>query len=168
MLTPNNPTLYNTLWQFAHWKNRKILLVGYSEINRGLISYLEHKGVNNLTLCTRDPTKVHVEQVHVVGRDVLRNWQHYDVIVCASKSDDYLISGNGNEDHVIFDLSVPRGVDPQTGARVYNIEELNQRIEQKRSMVHLEASEDFIWENVVRLTQIYRMKARIGLQQVGC
>lgn len=157
-----NPTLYNTLWQFANWKEKRVLLVGYSEINRGLLSYLEHKGVKDLTLCTREPKRIQHPSVRITSREVLKHWQRFDLIVCASKSDGYLIRGKGSSKHIIFDLSVPRGVDPKTEARVINIEELNHRIQQKRSVVQLEESLDFIWENVIRLTQIYRMKLLLG------
>ncbi len=154
------PTLYGTLWRLAEWKERKILLVGFSEINRGLISFLIHKGVKNISLCTQNPMQVWVEGVRVVSRKVLSVWQEYDVIVCASKADDYLIRGEGREGQVIFDLSVPRNVDPNVGALVYNIEEVNMLIEQKEAAHSLEQCEAFIWENVVKLVRIYRIKTQ--------
>lgn len=149
------PTLYGTLWQLTEWKNKKILLVGYSEINRGLISYLTHKGVMNLTLCTRDPNSVNLEGVLLADRRVLNHWQEFDVIVCASKANGYLISGEGTKNHVIFDLSVPRNVDPLVGAKLYNIDQL---IEQNNEVEQLEMCEAFLWENVLKLTRIYRAK----------
>ena len=149
------PTLYGTLWRLAEWKKKKILLVGYSEINRGLISYLMHKGVDDLTLCTRDPASVSVEGILLRDRSILSDWQEYDVIVCASKANGYLIKGQGTDRHTIFDLSVPRNVDPQVGARVYNIDQL---IEQNDGAMSLERCETFLWENVLKLTRIYRTK----------
>jgi glutamyl-tRNA reductase len=160
------PTLYGTLWRLAGWKDRKILLVGYSEINRGLISFLVHKGVENISLCTQNPMQVWVKGARVVGRRVLSEWQEYDVIVCASKADDYLIRGEGREGQVIFDLSVPRNVDPKVGALVYNIEEVNRLIEEKEAAHSLEQCEAFIWENVVKLAQIYRIKTQRVLESV--
>jgi glutamyl-tRNA reductase len=160
------PTLYGTLWRLAEWKNQRILLVGYSEINRGLISFLTHKGVKNISLCTRNPMQVWIEGVRVVSRSVLSQWQEYDVIVCASKADDYLIRGEGRENQVIFDLSVPRNVDPKVGALVYNIEEVNRLIEQKGAAHSLEQCEAFIWENVIKLIRIYRLKEREGDQRM--
>lgn len=154
------PTLYGTLWRLAEWKNRPILLVGYSEINRGLISFLMHKGIKNISLCTRDPSQVEIEGVRVVSRSVLSRWPEYDVIVCASKADDYLIRGNGNRSQVIFDLSVPRNVDPKVGALIYNIEEVNRLTEQKETAHALDRCETFIWENVLKLVRIYRFKTQ--------
>lgn len=161
------PTLYRTLWRLAEWKNRQILLVGYSEINRGLISFLLHKGVKNFSLCTRNPSQVEMDGVHVVNRSILSRWPEYDVIVCATKADEYLIRGTGRKTQVIFDLSVPRNVDPQVEALLYNIEEVNRLTEQKEAAHTLDGCEAFIWENVLKLAQIYRMKAQHVLESVG-
>lgn len=161
----NESTLYTTMWRLASWQYKRILVVGYSQINRGLIAYLQHKGVQNITLCTRCPDLVNMA---TVGRDALANWRDYDVIVCASPSDGFLISGEGKPHQVIFDLSVPRGVDPNTKARIYNIDQLDCLIQQKGSSIYKQNAEEFIWENVVRLTQIYRMKTDRGLHRVGC
>ena len=114
--------------------------------------------------------QVWVEGVRVVSRNVLAQWQEYDIIVCASKADDYLIRGEGRKSQVtqvIFDLSVPRNVDPKVGALVYNIEEVNRMIEQKEAAHSLEQCEAFIWENVVKLLRIYRIKTQRVLESVG-
>ena len=158
------PTLYGTLWRLAEWKNRSILLVGYSEINRGLVSFLTHKGVENISLCTR--CHVEMEGVRVFNRSILAQWQEYDVIVCASHADEYLIRGDGRNSQVLFDLSVPRNIDPKVGALVYNIEEVNRLIEQKPAEHTLEQSEAFIWENVLKLIHIYRIKTQRVLESV--
>ena len=103
-----------------------------------------------------------------VGRNALANWQDYDVIVCASTSDGFLISGKGKQHHIIFDLSVPRGVDPNTKARIFNIDKLDHLIQRRGAAMYKHNVEEFIWENVVRLTQIYRMKTDRELHRVGC
>lgn len=152
------PTLYGTIWQLGEWKKKRILLVGYSEINRGFASFLMHKGVNRFSLCTRNPEAVRLEGVDVVDRSLLAHWQSYDLIVCASRAEDYLIRGEGDGRHLIFDLSVPRNVDPEVGksARLYNIDQLVQ----KKEMEPLDWRETLIWENVIKLTRIFRMKNR--------
>lgn len=151
-LSQENPTLYGTLWRMTDWKNKKILLVGYSEFNRGFASYLMHKNIRNFTFCTKNP-----EQVEgACNRSVLERWQEYDVIVCASKAEGYLIRGKGESHHLIFDLSVPRNVDPQVGESVtlYNIDQFS---EQNREEERYEA---LLWENVVRLWRIYAAKTQ--------
>lgn len=150
-----SPTLYGTLWQMGSWTDRNILLVGYSEMNRGLLSFLLHKNIRHLSLCTRH--SVQLEGVHVLPRPILERWQAFDVIVCATRADSYLIQGEGTSDHLLFDLSVPRNIDPQVGqtATLYNIDQVIERSQTDR---HLEPSEALIWENAVKLFRIYRQK----------
>jgi glutamyl-tRNA reductase len=147
------PMLYGTLWKMADWRKGKVLLVGNSEINRGFASFLTHKKVP-FTLCTRNP-----EGAHAVDRSELDRWQQYDLIVCASKAEGFLITGQGRG-QVIFDLSVPRNVDPAVGetTRLYNIDQLMQG-ERRDGML-----EELVWEHVIRLAQIYRFKNRHALE----
>ncbi|MBX7066798.1 MAG: glutamyl-tRNA reductase [Parachlamydiales bacterium] len=159
------PTLYKALWRLAEWQNKKILAVGYSQINRGFISFLLHKGVSQITLATRSPGNVDVEGIRVVDRSILSHWGHFDVIVCAGSSDGYLIQGQGHERHIIFDLSVPRNVDPNVGAKLYNIEQINQWIAEHQNTHLLGEAESMIWQNVIRLSRIYRIKTRRGLSE---
>ena len=161
------PSLYGALWQLAQWKNKKILLVGYSEINRGFASFLTHKGVEGFSLCTRNPASVDLEGVRAYDRSVLSRWQEYDIIVCASKAEGFLITGPSEARHCLFDLSVPRNVDPEVGktATLYNIDQLTEW----KGVSRLDESESLLWENVVRLTQIYRAKIRRaqGIEETG-
>jgi glutamyl-tRNA reductase len=161
------PTLYGALWQLAEWKRKKILLVGYSEINRGFASFLMHKGVERFSLCTRSPARVDLEGVHVYDRSVLSRWQEYDILVCASQAERFLIEGPSEKRHCIFDLSVPRNVDPEVGqvATLYNIDQLIERKKEAR----LDPCEELLWEHVVRLTHIYRAKIRRaqGIEETG-
>jgi len=160
------PTLFGTLWQIAaqslgNLKDKRILLVGYSEIHRGFSSFLAHKGIEKLTFCTRSPESVH--QWRACGREEITRWDEYDLISCASKADDFLIHGPGKKRHLIFDLSVPRNVDPRVGGgdiALYNIEQIDQIIEQKKFMPSdsLERLEAHLWENVLHLAHLYRDK----------
>lgn len=166
-LERGGPTLYGTLWQMAEWKNKRILLVGYSEINRGFASFLMHKGIEGFSLCTRNPASVDLEGVHIYDRTILARWQEYDLLVCASQANHFLITGLGDARHCIFDLSVPRNVDPAVGrtATLYNIDQL------RRDGVRLEQCEALLLENVVRLTRIFRLKttqnAKCKMQNCG-
>ncbi len=160
-------TLFTALWQLVEWKNRKILLVGNSQINRGLISFLLHKKIANLTLCTRNPARANIEGIRIGDRSLLRDWQQYQIIVCAAKSDTYLISGKAGKTQVIFDLSVPRNVDPKVKAKIYNIEEIDRWIAKRQVFAEFNLAESFIWQNVIRLTRIYRAKTRRVLENAG-
>lgn len=164
------PTLFGMIWQIASekWnspKGKKILLVGNSEINRGFAAFLMHKGIEQFTLCTRDPSSLRLEGVRVGCRKLLAEWASYDWIVCASKAEDYLIRGKGAKEHLIFDLSVPRNVDPEvdlaSSSALWNIEQVNQRIEGRRKAERdcLEKSHALVWHHVLRLARIYRQKS---------
>ncbi len=161
------PSLYHALWALTEWRNRKVLLVGYSQVNRGLISFLLHKGIQPITLITRNPEQVRLEGIQVVDRQFLSHWQNYEIIVSAGTDHDYLIRGEGHEEHVIFDLSVPRTVDPTVGAKLYNIEEIHQWMQMHQIPKRSENDESLIWQNVVRLARVYRAKTQHVLDSAG-
>ena len=171
-------TLYSTLWQtaqeyFSDLKKTRILLVGYSEINRGFGSFLLHRGIRGFFLATRRPLDTNMEGAIINGRDILKYWSDFDLIVCAAKSEEYLIQGTGTGHHLIFDLSVPRTADPQTsGAVIWNIEQIDQLIEQNRRLTEqgLERGEECVQQYVQRLARIYRAKSERSkhLQALSC
>ncbi len=121
---------------------------------------MAHKGVAGISLCTSNPSEVILEGVALYSREVLHRWDTFDLIVCASKANGYLISGNTDKGTVLFDLSVPRNVDPNIGAKVYNIDQL---ISNKGEEPVLEQCEALIWDNIHRLSQIYRLKSNCSV-----
>ena len=100
----------------------------------------------------------------VRDRSELERWQDYELISCASISDEYLVRGRGRGKHLIFDLSVPRNVDPelgkQPGIRLFNIEQIDQLIQEKRCACDERRMdwERMLWDHVSRLARIYREK----------
>ncbi len=172
-LERGSPNLYGTLWQIGEealgsLKQKRILLVGNSKINRGFLSFLIAKGARNLTLSTKNP--VPMKEAFVTDRSILQEWPSFDLIVCASKSDGYLITGKGKS--LIFDLSVPRNVDPEVGcsAALWNIEQVNHKIEQRRKAQAdgLQRCYSLIWQQVIHLARLYRLKneGRIFVEQL--
>lgn len=164
----NAPSLFQTLFEIAlaeggKLEEKRILLVGYSEIHRGFASFLSHKGIGKIVFCTRHPERIEPD-IFVCDRTELSHWQRYDLISCASVSGDYLIRGEGRGKHLIFDLSVPRNVDPelgkQPGIRLFNMEQIGQRIKEK-GLICEEGREDLekiLWDHVSRLARLYREK----------
>lgn len=149
--------LFEMLWRlatevFSDLSKKRILLVGYSEVNRRFFAFLERRRVFNVKFCTKTG--------HGCSREELLRWHAYDLICCATKADGYLIQGEGRKKHLIFDLSVPRNVDPKIRGNVllYNIEQIDQLIEQKRTP-SLEQSEIFVEQYALRLARLYREKA---------
>jgi glutamyl-tRNA reductase len=159
-------SIFSILWQmgeeeFLDLRQRNIFLVGYSETNRRLADFFEQKGSKNFTFCSRWPEKV--VGYTAVGRDALSSWNEYDLIFCASQTDTFLIQGEGRKKHLIFDLSVPRNVDPRVekgGVKLYNIEQINKQIAQNKDETQelLHQLETLLWENVSRLSSLYRDK----------
>ncbi len=149
------PTLYSALWRLAEWQNKSVLLIGFSQINRGLISFLMHKGILNITLSTRHPEKVNIEGIRIRDRSILQEWQKFDIVVSATQVTEYLIGGHPSKNCIIFDLSVPRSVDPSIGAKIYNIEQVNEWIRAHREAEEPLSFESIIWQNVINLSKIY-------------
>jgi glutamyl-tRNA reductase len=129
------PHLFQAIWNLAkETLKRRILLVGHSEVNRKFSHFLYQKGIRNFSLATQNPSAVSIRGVEPCGREELAHWLKYDLIVCAASSDQYLLTGTGLG-QIIFDLSVPRNVDPEIrGVKLYNIEEMNRWIEQRRAL----------------------------------
>ena len=147
--------------RFSDLKQTKILLVGYSEISRGFATFLAHRGIGGFTLATRRSDEIRLEGAVVKGRECLASWPDFDWIVCAAKAEEYLIRGKGNGRQLIFDLSVPRNADPGIeGAELWNIEQINQVVEQNRRLAEegLQEAEGVLQDSVYRLASLYRAK----------
>lgn len=137
------PTLFSAVWRIASEHlgsllKKRILLVGHSDLNRGIAFSLVKKGVESFSLVTQKPEAVYLERCTAFDRSELAHWQEYDLIICAASSEHYLVEGAGSRSQVVFDLSVPRTVDPQITENehlhLYNIEELNVWMERRRAL----------------------------------
>lgn len=158
--------LFDTLWniaeaEFSDLRQRRIFLVGHSEIHRRLADFFTRKGVKDLTFCSRHPE--HVLGIEARGREALSSWREYDVISCATQADTFLIRGSvpDHKKHLIFDLSVPRNVDPSVeseSVKLFNMAQINRLIVQNKDPLILEMAETFLEENVSRLSYLYREK----------
>jgi len=163
------PTLFQAIWHLAKdhlgdLLQQRILLIGHSDLNRGIAFSLSKKGVQNFSLCTQTPAAVHLSGCSPCNRSELSRWTEYDLIICAASSDRYLLSGASERTHAIFDLSVPRNVDPQVAINekvaLYNIEEMNEWMEQKRVLQNdqLIFCNELIWQQTLLLSRAYRQK----------
>jgi glutamyl-tRNA reductase len=155
------PHLFHAIWTLAkELRKRRILLVGNSEINRKAARFLCQRGIRSFTLSTQNPSAVAIPGCRATGREELEHWQEYDLIICAAASDRYLLSGQG-QGQLIFDVSVPRNVDPDIrGVTLYNIEALNRWIEERRALQFdkVEESLELLRQETIRAAQRYREK----------
>ena len=74
----------------------RILLVGYSEINRGMVHFLRRRKRERFTLITQHPEAVSLEGCVALGYDAIETWRDYDWIICASAHDRFFVKGEGN------------------------------------------------------------------------
>lgn len=162
------PSLYQAIWQLASdhlpsFEQARILLVGHSKINRGMAHFLWQRKRANLTFITHHPQAL-FEGCKSLGYEAVDDWPDYDWIICASSHDRYLIQGTGKGCHAIFDLSVPRNVDPKVGKQggiyLYNIEQINAWIQATKSKQTGQIADAMalVGSETARLTRLYRQK----------
>lgn len=160
-------TIFKVIWHLISeeriWDSAKILFVGNSQINRSLIRFLQRRGMQRAHLCTRYPGTE--EDCEVFGRGILSSWEKYNLIFCASQSAEYLVRPKEGriEDCMIFDLSVPRNVDPQVanmqGVRLFNIDQLDCLLKERgRKELDLFNLEEKVRSHALRLCCSYRNK----------
>ncbi len=166
-------------WVFEDLKNKKVLFIGNSEINRKVIKHFKQKDIDQMTLCTRGVLSAQ-EIVDECGLNVcdwsqLQSWKEFDVIICGTNYSDYVLSAGGQDEDnalttkLIFDLSVPRTVDPLLGKHsnimLFNVEELGKLIDQKcqSAMKEVSLAEERVWSYVQRQIEIFHHKEKKAL-----
>lgn len=155
------------LWQIIRQKEMqesKTLFIGNSQINREVIDFFKKKGMRKIDLCTQ------TEGFGFLNREVLTQWDQYDLIVAGTKAPHYLLHPKEMDlrPRLIFDLSVPRNVDPEIGrlenVKLYNIEELQNLVDQAKD---LRRSHELLRENVQRLCFSYRRKLKFCMTRIA-
>lgn len=173
LLPQNNHSLFSVIWDlcldfFDREFRGKVLFVGYSALNRLLIASFLRKKVDQITLCTNHVSPIDLPCAQIVGREILSSWRKFDLVICASRADQYLIQGPGDPRCLIFDLSVPRNVDPVVGqiSKLYNIQQLNLCLQKTFESCKIEEGQEFVRENVQRLVHIYQEKQIISSHSI--
>ncbi|MES2345309.1 MAG: glutamyl-tRNA reductase [Chlamydiota bacterium] len=159
------------------FKTASILFVGNSEINRKIIDLFKSRGISNITLCTRTPKNAEDLNMHVTDWRELAEWQNYEIVICGTNQGEYLISALGEEKkgrtRIIFDLGMPRNVDPQLGRHpgiiLFNIEELSSMVNCARRLPYAEIQkiEHKIRAEVDRQLLIFYKKQQRVYQKCG-
>ncbi|MEM8727362.1 MAG: hypothetical protein AAGE99_01415 [Chlamydiota bacterium] len=107
----------------------RVLFVGNSAINRKLISFFQFRGAEKLTLCTR-MKKGEFPKISVENWDILENWDRYDVVICGTRHEEHILQKSTRflRETLLFDLSVPRNIDPELGKhpglKLYDIDRI--------------------------------------------
>ncbi len=169
----NQTTIPKTLYQIGQHVLKEltdVLFIGNSEINRKVIGYFRKKGVERITLCTRALHSVEQENIRLLSWDKLEQWKEFPLVVCGSNVPHPIIEqpGENIKTRLIFDLSVPRNVDPCLARHplltLLNMEELNQLIEKKqeKNLFELHRAEVLLFEKIQRYTQ---RDSKVGIWQ---
>ncbi|MFT4553093.1 MAG: glutamyl-tRNA reductase [Chlamydiales bacterium] len=130
---------------FSSLYDKRILFVGASKINAGILKYFKTKDIGELTLCNRSREHGEAlgnqEGVKVISWESLRCWQEYDMIIFGTKAPAFLLTRELVQDppisrKMIIDLSVPRNVEPEIGKlaciTLLNIDQVDGIVEKKR------------------------------------
>ena len=187
MLTLKQHSLPKIMCQIAEWvfsdlKDKEVMFIGNSEINRKVMAQFRVKQMNRMTLCTRGILSVQQELkeqgIRICDWSELPSWKQYDMIVCGTHHSDYLLSGKDlslstdresdsmNSTKLIFDLSMPRTVDPLLSRypflTLFNVEELGKLIDQKSQhrLQEVDRAETLVWDLVHKQIETFTQKRR--------
>lgn len=158
---------------FKDLSQLSVLFIGNSEINRKMILFFKHKKIHGLNLSTRSLLSARdfaaKHNVFLRDRTDEADWQHYDVVVCGAKRQNYVISskqlhsGELVKNRIVFDLGLPRNVDPNLAKHpeivLLNIDQLGSLISRKQSS-HLK--EFASWKELARAS----VKRQIDLYEL--
>lgn len=176
-LAQNQVTIAKILFQISHHLLKELadtplLFIGNSEINRKVITFFQRKGIRNITLCTRSVRSAQElaekEKLALCSWEDLHLWQEFPLVICGSNAPHFIIANPRGkiQTRLIFDLSVPRNVDPHlarhTQITLLNMEELGVMIEQKqqKNLHEISRAEAIILRGVQRYLDSYHQKEK--------
>ena len=136
-------TVHRLVQNFFYQKSElKVLMIGFSEINRKVGKALLKRPLVKMAFCTRSPLAAESfaldHGVSVIDWAALETWKHYDLVICGTNSSGPVISSaDGSlKTRLMIDLSVPRGISPELNRcphlTLLNMEELGKLVEHER------------------------------------
>jgi glutamyl-tRNA reductase len=149
-----------------------LLFIGNSEINRKVIAYFKRKGIHRITLCTRSlhsaQEMAKKDALSLLAWENLSAWQEFPLVICGSNVPHFVIKKpeKATQTQLIFDLSVPRNVDPQLkrhpSLTLLNMEELSILLQnqQQKNFLEINRAEAIILQGVQRHLDAYRQKEK--------
>lgn len=142
-------------------KNCRVLFVGNSSINRQLMVFFKQKGCHQLTLCTR-MKQGEFPTPKVIHWDKLSEWNCYDIVLCGTNHDRFVIDKAGKNigDILLFDLSVPRNINPSLAIHpkltLYNIDQIGEIARKKKDEKEILLCENVIEKAVERQIKLFK------------
>jgi len=153
-------------------KETPLLFIGNSAINRSVIAYFKRKEVGRMALLSRSPhlaaQVAEKEGLSLLPWEMLSAWQTFPLIICGSNAPHYIVTKSQETmgTRLIFDLSVPRNVDPllahHPDLTLLNMEELSCLLEvrQRKNGHAIQQAGSWIAENVQRHLSLFRQKEK--------
>ncbi|MFA6239258.1 MAG: hypothetical protein WC635_18105 [Bacteriovorax sp.] len=137
-------------------REKSILFIGSSAINKKVLDFLHQKGCQNITLCNRteeNAEKIAAEyQIPTLPFEQLSRWKEFDWIILGTNAPHYLIHEKDLKEtssKLIIDLSLPRNADPRIGqlpkVQLLNIDQINRMLKFRRKWIDstfIEAEEE--------------------------
>jgi len=148
-----------------------VLLIGNSAINRKLIAFLQFKGAKHLTLCTRMKNAV-FRNVLVENWNVLRRWNRYDVVISGTNHNNHILKkpSRSFQKTLLFDLSVPRNIDPKLGSdpdlKLYNIDQIGKFACEKIDAKQMSLCENLVKKSVARQIELFKGRKQAKWERV--
>ena len=151
---------------------RSILLIGYSEINRQVLSFLKYKGCQHLTLCSRAALVAqdfaYKEGISFLPWHQKEKWCEFSWVIVGSNAPGYVLRPQEDKGitQVICDLSMPRAVDPllreNRNRVIYDMETLIERVTlyQKTNSEALQLARNTLEERVCFYEKAFLKKER--------
>lgn len=125
------------------WKSNPLFFIGNSEVNRRVMIYFKERGLNEISLCTRSEHSGREFSskwgIRIFPWSAISCWKDFSLVVCGSNVSEYLIQNvqGSFRTQLIFDLGVPRNVDPMVGKHpkltLLNMEEIGQMLGRQQS-----------------------------------
>lgn len=145
------PDIEHLIFQFGieynkDFKDAHVLVVGATEFNEKIVKYLKIRGMRNLKICSRTAEHANKfaqsEEIEVYPWEKRNEWSSFNWIITAVKTqdDNFLFEKNmlssWDEKKLIFDLGVPRNVDPQlengNHLKIFDVKSLGEAVQKQR------------------------------------
>ncbi|MGB7127874.1 MAG: glutamyl-tRNA reductase [Candidatus Rhabdochlamydia sp.] len=149
-----------------------VLFIGYSEINRKIISYFKSKGKKQLSLCTRNrQTSIEwskKEGVSLLDFSQIELSSQFPMVVCGTYTDQPILHAHQFVDaktRLIVDLSMPRAVEPLSlypNISLLDIGHINAIIEtkQQKNFLQIQEAEAMLFQSVQRYVAVFQSSKR--------
>lgn len=157
---------------FANPKELPILFIGNSQTNRKLIKIFMAKKFQELFLISRCSVDIAMQHnIAMLPREELQSFWKYPIVISATNQLDPLLQTTIDQKRLVFDLSIPRTIDPNlkdlTNTILLNIEDLGALFHVKKQLYQQEISycERLIKERVKQRSLAYEIRQARAKQE---